>query len=143
MTIRLDQIDPSNLKALYLRGSAYSKQERYDASIRDFTFLLSVESDNIDALLARGNAYSKTDLTNEAIKDLSRILEINPDHVAASFARAACYNSIGMFSNAIEDYNSALIKDQSGMGSGSRSPGKSDMNRRRNLRSIFTAPLLS
>eukprot|EP00605_Chrysophyceae_sp_TOSAG23-4_P001320 GSChrysophyteH1.ASY1.ANO1.1435.1 assembled CDS len=104
---------PDDIKALFLRGTAFFKRQEYEASIEDLNRVIELDSSHLEAYYHRGMACTKLDSQEEAIQDLTKVLEMNSNHVNAAFARAACYNSIGQFSRAIEDYNFALLKDES------------------------------
>lgn len=105
-------MEPSDLKALILRGNAFMKKSLYDNAIIDFTAALKTEPYNTECLYNRGIAFSKVGKEEQAIRDLSIVLSENPNHVSAAFTRATCFNAIGQFSEAIEDYNIALQEDQ-------------------------------
>ena len=47
-------MDPNNLKALYLRGSAYSKKSQFANAIKDLTSAIEINPNHIDALYNRG-----------------------------------------------------------------------------------------
>ena len=109
---------PNDLKALFLRGTAYFKRQAYDTALEDLNKVINLDILNIESYYYRGITHQKLNQMEKAIEDLTVVLENNSDHVNAAFARAACFNAIGQFSRAIEDYNFALLKDESNTNNG-------------------------
>lgn len=97
-------MDPTNTKALQLRGASLFKKGALEAAIKDYSQLLHLNAADITALYNRGTAYDKLGKLEKAIEDYTRVLELDPKHVNAAYARAATQNRRGNFHAAIIDY---------------------------------------
>ena len=72
-----------------------------EASVKDYSTVLQIETDHVEATFHRGTVYEKLGKLDEAIQDFSKVLSLEPDHVKASYARGTCRNLKGDFAPAI------------------------------------------
>lgn len=74
-------------KTLFYRGLAYSKQERYDLAIADYTEALKLNPQFVDGYNSRGLAYYKQGYYFSARRDYEKALELDPTGTAGQEAR--------------------------------------------------------
>jgi len=86
------EVDPSNLKALYIRANTLLKKGLFFDSLEDCKRLISIDPKYSGAYYIRGCAHEKINEIDRAIEDYSKVLELDPNHVNAVFARGACRN---------------------------------------------------
>jgi tetratricopeptide (TPR) repeat protein len=97
------QVDPSNLKLLFMRGMAYANLNKVVLAEADLSEVLAVNENNPDALNALGYALAtSTNRYQEAFEMLSRAIKISP-------SSPAIMDSYGWVLFKLEKYQEALI----------------------------------
>lgn len=78
---KLDSIllaDPTNVKALRLRGNVYFEMENYEAALEDFSEVVKIMPRNAKAYFDRGVLYLAMKNDREAFDDIERAFVLNP-----------------------------------------------------------------
>lgn len=93
---------------LNLRADLYSRMNRHNDAIKDFSALIDFDPQNDDAWRLRGEQYIKLGKYEKAIEDYTKAIDIAPEFARASLiARSRAYRKIGRQDLAEIDENQA------------------------------------
>ena len=101
-------VNPSNPKALNLRGYSYNELGKYSLALKDLNKAIAIESDNPVYHYNRGISYHKLGQYELSIEDYSKTIALEVDNDKAYYNRAISYGKLRMFKKAIKDYNRDL-----------------------------------
>lgn len=80
--------NPSNLKALFLRGDIHFSQNNYQAALDDFSKFIELQPENAKAYIKRSMIYFSIDDETHAYKDIQKAISFDPtikDQIGVSF----------------------------------------------------------
>ena len=105
-------VSPNNVKALFNRGTAYSKKKEYKKAIVDFDKALSIDPKYYKALINRGICKTQLDQTESAKNDFSTAVSSSPTNGEGYYYRAlATLNHVNLVkSDARNAMNMRAIK---------------------------------
>jgi len=103
------QKSPKKARGYNNRGIAYSRINKQDRAIADYTKGLGLKSNiKVKLYFNRGLSYSKKRLYDDAISDFTRVIRIDPFRAKFYDHRAFAYGQKGLYDQAIADYTKAL-----------------------------------
>jgi tetratricopeptide (TPR) repeat protein len=110
---RLDRIiagDPSDGRALSLRGIAKSQLDDLDGALADFDRAVALDSTSANAYRDRAFLRFKRRELDLALSDIDRSLALSPGRIESYATRALIRQERGEFTAALADYDSAFAK---------------------------------
>ena len=96
--------DPENVNAFLRRGFCNSVLKQYEASIKDFSFVIEKHPKHSFAYLSRGSAYNKTEQFKTALIDFDMVLNMDPKNQEAYNNRGWAKNGLGLYKEACADW---------------------------------------
>ena len=93
---------------LVARGTAYSREGKYELAIADFNEAIRVKPDFIPAIFNRGITYNHEALYDLAIADFNLVIKFNPNDADGFGGRGTANDHKGQYDLAIADYTEAI-----------------------------------
>jgi serine/threonine protein kinase/Flp pilus assembly protein TadD len=105
---RSTYLDPTNLSAWFVRGTAHAALDQFGEAVTCFTACLALRADFAPAWRNRGLARAQLREFKEARDDLSRAIELEPDPAGPYIERALTREGQGDLEGAETDLTRAL-----------------------------------
>jgi len=105
--------EKEDLQALYLRGIAYRKLGKLDASLKDFDKAVSINPKNPDLFSDRAIVYHLMNRGDEAMKDMNTSVAMDAENAFRYSCRAYMREMLEDTNGAMEDYEMAIQLDPS------------------------------
>jgi tetratricopeptide (TPR) repeat protein len=102
------ELDSSNYKAFYMRGSIKKIYEDQHGAMQDFNRAIDLKPDLFEAYFERGNIKFVLQDYYGAISDYSQTINLNEYHVEAYFKRGQAKQQLEAYSDAINDCTKIL-----------------------------------
>lgn len=99
---------PDDIRAHFVRGSAFSFTGKYEEAIKDLDIMIGLDPGMPEAYVARGFAYNGKAQYDKAIENFDQAIERRPFYAVPYKLRAIAYSFQGRFDKAIGDYNEAV-----------------------------------
>ena len=94
---------------LFQRGKHLLRNEAYESAVRDFSYVLQLNSQHKEARLYRAVAYLEMQNAQIAYEDLTRQLDLHGSNGEVYFYRARAAMTLGEYAMALDDIKIALI----------------------------------
>jgi tetratricopeptide (TPR) repeat protein len=104
-------IDPNDVNALYLKGTALSSLGMNQEAIEYFDRVLAIDPNDVDALTNKGVTLGSLGMNQEAIEYFDRVLAIDPNNIFALYNKGVALYNLGRYQEAIEYYDRVLAID--------------------------------
>lgn len=108
-TLVLD-LDPKNVTALSLRGSAFAQMKLYDKALADFSRTVALSPAFADGYRLRGGAYALQNRPALALADFNRAIALAPNDPQNVEARGHLHQMRGEYALAIADFSAAIAR---------------------------------
>jgi lipoprotein NlpI len=96
--------EPNNVQALFLRGSAYQLQRKYDKAVGDFSKVIELSPEFADAYQRRGMEQYKLGRIDASIKDFDHYLKLRPKAKPEHWQRGISYYYAGRYKEGQEQF---------------------------------------
>ena len=107
----IEEIDPTNIDAIYTKGEELYDQGKYEEAIKWFDKALVVDPKYVDALNNKGAALDDLDKYEEAITWYDKALAVDPQYVNALNGKGLALANLGKYEESITWYDKALAVD--------------------------------
>ena len=101
-------LDPNNVTALNLRGSANILDGHSDKAIIDYSRAIALAPDSPDAFRFRGHVYAALHRDALALTDYDRAVALSPGEPLAVEVRGHFYQTRGHYGSAIADFSRVI-----------------------------------
>ena len=98
------EIDPDNLAAFFMRGTAYFLSGDHGRAIAEYNYVISLRPDVAMGHIFRGLVYFDVNDFKDAYLDFNKAVELEPVNAVARLQRARCSVILGNTEEAIIDY---------------------------------------
>jgi len=102
------KLHPKFANAYRMRGNTFSKLEKYNEAIKDYTKAISLEPGNPDCYGYRADLYFRLGQHDKAFQDYNKAIELFPKSPEVYCSRAEAYCNLNQYSKAIQDYGKAI-----------------------------------
>ena len=92
----------------YSKGEAYSRENKYEQAISEFTDAVRLDPGFAAAFESRCVAYLNLADKMRALDDCNKAILLNPNECCAHYIRAIIYGDLGQHQKAIEDFDQAI-----------------------------------
>ena len=101
-------LDPKNMAAHSLRGTAYYAMGEYAKAITDFDEEIKLHPDGLEAYCRRAIAHGRNGDEEKTITDTTTVIGRDPNHGLANYIRGFGYRSAGGYGKTITDWKRAI-----------------------------------
>ncbi|MCX7954639.1 MAG: tetratricopeptide repeat protein [Bacteroidales bacterium] len=116
LTVLIENLKIKNPKYYLMRGTIFSRLNKPQNAISDFSKALLIDNKNEEAYLKRAIEYLKIGKTKEnlAVKDLNKLIELNPRNAEAYLRRGIYFYNKKRYIDAFDDLNKSIKIKPSG-----------------------------
>jgi len=107
-----DKVDTNSgvsLMSLYNnRGVAYSRVDRFDKAIEDYSRTMKVDANDFPIYYNRARAYRAQNIYDKAVQDFTKVIELKPDFIDAYLERGMVHIEAKRINEAFADLNRGI-----------------------------------